>query len=344
MINLVAGNSADDVWQKLAEAFRSTQYRPDQPSRAGNTKELLHVGLSVEEPRQRWVVSRNPPLNLAFAIAEVVWIVAGRKDAGFLNYWNSQLPEYAGVDDTYHGAYGFRLRKHLQIDQIQRAYDALKSNPDTRQVVLQIWDSRIDLPLSNGKPVNPDIPCNLLSLLKVRNGTLEWTQIMRSNDLFLGLPHNFVQFTTLQEIMAGWLGIEVGTFNQLSDSLHVYTTHLDYIRASTPVAVARNEDQLSTNKTLSDKLFEELADKIDLISKKTLSRTELEATISWNLAPQPFKNLLYVLMAEGARRRKWTDLANTIMDQCTNPVLQQLWLRWVKETTLKKKIVQSNPC
>ena len=47
-------------------------------------------------------------------------------------------------------------------------------------------------------------------------------QIMRSNDLHLGLPHNLVQFTSLQEILAGWLGLEPAGYHHLSDSLHVY--------------------------------------------------------------------------------------------------------------------------
>lgn len=45
---------------------------------------------------------------------------------------------------------------------------------------------------------------------------------MRSNDVHRGLPYNVVQFTTLQEVMAGWLGLEVGGYHHWSDSLHLY--------------------------------------------------------------------------------------------------------------------------
>ena len=61
-----------------------------------------------------------------------------------------------------------------------------------------------------GNPSAEDIPCNLSSLLKIRKNQLEWMQINRSNDIYRGLPYNIVQFTTLQELMASWLGIEVG--------------------------------------------------------------------------------------------------------------------------------------
>ena len=49
---------------------------------------------------------------------------------------------------------------------------------------------------------------------------------MRSNDIFRGLPYNFVQFTSMQEILAGWLKINVGSYNHVSDSLHIYERDL----------------------------------------------------------------------------------------------------------------------
>jgi len=70
-----------------------------------------------------------------------------------------------------------------------------------------------------------DIPCNIVSHLLVRDGRLDWLQVMRSNDLMWGLPYNIVQFTSMQEIMAGWLGVDVGAYTHISDSLHVYERH-----------------------------------------------------------------------------------------------------------------------
>jgi len=127
-------------------------------------------------------------LNPAFAIAEIVWIMNGRHDSEFLNRWNSRLPLFAGAGPRYDGAYGHRLRRHFGIDQIQRVCDALSTDRASRQAVLQIWDARTDLPAPDGTAASADVPCNVSSLLKVRGGRLQWTQIMRSNDVFLGLP------------------------------------------------------------------------------------------------------------------------------------------------------------
>ena len=146
MISAFQGQSADNVWQQAAEAFRRSDGARSQNSRGGPTREILHVAISIADPRQRWVVSREPPLNIAFALAEVVWIMTGRRDLAFLEYWNSRYRDFVGPGPELHGAYGYRLRSHLGIDQLKRAFQVLVHDPDTRQVVLQIWDSRIDLP------------------------------------------------------------------------------------------------------------------------------------------------------------------------------------------------------
>src|SRR5436309_10566132 len=120
MFRSFEGETANDLWLKVSSAFASGQART-QAGRGAPTTELLHVLLSLRNPRQRWVLSRVPAMNPAFALAEVVWILNGHRDARFLNYWNRRLPEFAGYSSLYHGSYGYRLRSHFGIDQIERA-------------------------------------------------------------------------------------------------------------------------------------------------------------------------------------------------------------------------------
>src|SRR5260221_6769424 len=110
--------TADDVWQRIADSFRQGRAIKGQSSRAGNTSEILHAAISISDPRQRWVGSRRPALNVAFALAEAIWIMRGRNDSAFLNYFNSKLPRYAGSGSAYHGAYGYRLRNMFGFDQL----------------------------------------------------------------------------------------------------------------------------------------------------------------------------------------------------------------------------------
>ena len=331
MIRAFQGPTADHVWQQLAEGFRRSDGVRDQPSRDGPTKEILHAAITITDPKQRWVVSREPPLNVAFAIAEVVWIMTGRRDLAFLEPWNSKLSNFVGLGPDLHGAYGYRLRHHLGVDQLVRAYEALSDNPDSRQVVLQIWDSSIDLPQADGAPVDPDIPCNVISMPKVRDGKLEWLQVIRSNDLFLGVPHNFVQFTCLQEIMAGWLGIQCGSYNQISDSLHLYTRDEKNVWDSRPLAyVAPNIDSIALPRKESELAFGELERKMERMTAPGLEQRELERISRWEAPTQAYRNMLAVLVAETARRRGWPDVVTGAMSTCTNPVFKELWTRWLQ--------------
>ena len=134
---------------------------------------------------------------------------------------------------------------------------------------------RLCLP-ADGTPADRDIPCNVVAMPKLRDGKLEWLQVIRSNDMFLGVPHNFVQFTSVQEVLAGWLGVECGSYTQISDSLHVYEHHWENVKASTtlPSVVAPNDDHLALPRRESDQVFKELERRIErLIDPETQSDT-----------------------------------------------------------------------
>ncbi len=267
-------------------------------------------------------------MNPAFALAEVIWILAGRNDSAFVTFFNRQLPAYCGTEERLHGAYGFRLRRHFGFDQLERAAHALESSPDSRQVALQLWDSTVDLPLEDGRPRSADIPCNVMTLLKVRSGRLELTEVLRSNDVFRGLPYNLVQFTTIQEVLAGWVGVDVGVYGQVVDSLHVYEHELRDVVASEKIQNAPNTDNLARPKRVSDRAWGELANLVDrLIARPQTERAFLVAAGELDL-PAAYRNIAAVLSAEGARRAGFADAANGIMATCHNPVLQQLWTRW----------------
>jgi thymidylate synthase len=327
MIHVFGAASADEAWAKAAARIESRLDVLHQSSRIGDTLELLHTVISIDDPRERWVLSRHPAINPAFAIAEVVWILAGRNDSAFMNHWNPALPRFAGSGQTYYGAYGYRLRRNLKIDQLERAFSTLNANPSSRQVVLQIWDGTLDLPDVDGTPRDPDIPCNICSMLKVREGRLDWMQVLRSNDLFLGVPHNIVQFTSLQEVIAGWLGVELGTYHQLSDSLHVYERDIDAIRNRTEVLKTRNPDSLMLPKHESERVWREFESRMEGLVNDCIRVSEWRSLAAFN-APQAFQNLFAVVLADDARRRGWIELEEEAIASCTNPLLLTAWQNW----------------
>jgi thymidylate synthase len=328
-LHVISKHSADEAWREAAELLLESDEAAPQSSRGGDTVELLHLVLHIEDPSQRWVASRTPAINPAFALVEVFWIASGRQDAALPNYWNPALPRFCGMGKEYHGAYGYRLRQHFGIDQLDRIYSVLATSPDSRQCVLQIWDSAVDLPHTDGTPASPDIPCNVLALPKIRRGKLEWMQIIRSNDLFLGMPHNIVQFSALQEMLSGWLGVSPGGYHQLSDSLHIYSRDLEAVRSSIPsLPGPRSTDSFALDRRTWDKVMPETVARLESLTRESLSRSEFKAIAFGRDMPAAYDNSVLVAAADSARRRGWHDLAEDSIYRCTNPALVYLWSRW----------------
>ena len=302
-----------DIFQKL-EMFGQTV-----SGRNGQTKELTHVCMTIADPTQRWIQCRKPVLSPAFAIAELVMLMNGNDEAKLLNVWNPALPKYQGKYSRYPGAYGRRLRYSFGFDQINRAYNALKNNPESRQVVMEIWKPDIDLPQIEGRPNNDDIPCNICSLLKIRDEKLLWTQIMRSNDIAFGLPYDFLQFTFLQEIIAGWLRVKVGEYMHISDSLHMYKDNKCRNDFEKPIHL--NTEQLRLEKKESEDVFKELLIRMRELAQTKCAGNYIKNVIKNKYLPEAYQNMLILLCEYIAYRYQMNEVINYCEQNISNPEL-----------------------
>lgn len=325
--------TADAAWRVAAEALLNRSDVRMQDGRSGKTREILHCALAVENPRARWVLSRKPGINPAFAIVESFWILAGRNDAKLVNFWNPALPQFAGLTNCYPGAYGHRLRKRYELDQIETAFKALSTNPNGRQVTLQIWDPRTDTPLPDGTPAAADIPCNICSLIKVRDGRLEWLQLLRSNDLFRGLPYNFVQFTILQEVMAGWLGLELGSYNHIADSLHVYEADLDRLRIAEKPLIETSDANLALPKKDFEHALFVFMYILERLASADLTCEEFDRLCRAPDLPHSYHDLLLITAADSARRRAWKIEQKWAEEKCTHTILRKAWTAWARRSS-----------
>lgn len=329
-----SGKSADECYEQLFPYVVSDANDIIYcHSRNGATKERLHVSFSIENPRQRWVTCRAPLISPAFAFAELITIMSGNNDSEVLNFWNPSLPKYQGTTVYYPGSYGERLRSHFNIDQLDKAYESLKLNPDSRQVVLLIWDPKVDLPKNGGKPNSDDIPCNICSLLKVRKGKLYWTQVMRSNDLIRGVPYNILQFTSLQEILAGWLNLKLGEYTHYSDSLHYHYQSNKEFKIQEAIS-AKNSDIISESKEDSENIFKRLFHRMNLLRTSNIYEQVLDILKNECTLPPAYWNMLMILCLY-AIRRKGTDiigletLKNQCKGKCTNGLYLEIWNNWL---------------
>jgi thymidylate synthase len=212
MISLTAG-SANELYVAACRAVR-VYGRPVSP-RGLATWEVLGFHAELTDPRRRLIDVPGRNINPAFAVAEALWILSGSDDPWIYEY-NRALRRYAD-DGILQGAYGPRIRRWRGvIDQLDHVRRLLIRDPDSRQAVIQLFDPERD---TRGYR---DVPCTLGYRFFVRDRRLQMHTTMRSQDLWLGLPYDIFTTTLLQELLAGWLGVEVGAYHHHVDSLHLY--------------------------------------------------------------------------------------------------------------------------
>ena len=196
------------------------------------TKELYGVTTEIKYPRQRFQSVLGRDSNPFFLCAEAMWILAGKQDAELLLWFNSQMGKFLDVGfSNFYASYGARMRwygmnqvgeslrkNNAFNDQLRAVVTKLKNDKDTRQAVMTFFD-----PFQDNIPGKLDYPCNCLSMFKIRDNKLHLHQVVRSNDINLGLfPTNAFQFSIIQSVVAHLLEARVGELWFFSDSLHSY--------------------------------------------------------------------------------------------------------------------------
>lgn len=197
--------------------------------RGKRIKEIRPVMIEFKDPLRRTTFLKGRTINPLFQAAEALWILAGRSDVGFLLDYNKNMGQFSDDGRYFNAPYGERLRFwnksdankfiYNPIDQLRDVYEKIKADNDTRQAVAVIYNPLFD----NINNDTKDRPCNLLLTFKLREGKLDLSVYNRSNDLHWGtFGANLCQFSTILEAMASWLDVEVGSYYQITDSLHIY--------------------------------------------------------------------------------------------------------------------------
>jgi thymidylate synthase len=212
-----SASTLDDVMRGAIEAIQlhGDQIHPGK----GPAVELAGVLLEVTDPRAR--LSRTEARGKPFScLGELCWYLAGSNDLEFIAYY---LPKYKDCADgeIIFGGYGPRLFNWKGLDQLANVTALLRERPDSRRAVLQLFDA------ADIVEEHKDVPCTCTLQFMLRSAKLHMFSNMRSNDVFVGLPHDIFSFTMLQEIMARVLSVEVGTYKHAVGSLHLYDSDRD---------------------------------------------------------------------------------------------------------------------
>ena len=215
----VAARTLDDLLRDILQRLLKSRNHID-PSK-GPATELTGVLLKLANPRAR--LSRTESKGTVFScLGELLWYLAGTNELKFIQHY---IPDYWRFSDdhkTVYGGYGPRLLgKNGWPNQLHNIIDLLKKRPESRQAVIQLFDAKDIL------RYHEDIPCTCTLQFMIRQHRLHMFTNMRSNDAFLGLPHDIFSFTMLQEIIARSIGIELGTYKHAVGSLHLYCANRD---------------------------------------------------------------------------------------------------------------------
>lgn len=212
MITCISGYSINDIYPRLCDQIM--QYGVDIYSGSTGTRERTNCLFTLYEPTQNLATCRN--ISLAYALGELTWYFTQRKDLEFISKFSSFWDHLSDDGSTVNSAYGYILHRKFGFDQIEMVIRLLKKDPLSRRAV-------VNINVPNPKTIiTKDEPCTICLQFYVRRGRLCCTAIMRSNDLWFGLPYDVLYFTTLQQYVANALGFEVGPYVHFATSLHYY--------------------------------------------------------------------------------------------------------------------------
>jgi Thymidylate synthase len=187
------------------------------------TYEMFDVVMRLD-PHYVLVDGINRGISLKLISMEALQLIAG---VSYPFRTIAAAPNMARFTDgeIFHGAYGTRVRP-----QLPGVIERLKSDRDSRQAVITVWDPLHDL---FGNPQPKDVPCTTMLQFFIREDRLIMHVTMRSNDVWWGTPHDWGQFSQLQLALANVLDVEPGEYYHHAVSLHMYARDVDKLEPLT---------------------------------------------------------------------------------------------------------------
>lgn len=191
-------------------------------------KELRNRITVLERPTERCLFIPHRQNNVFAAIAETIWVLAGRNDVAWLQGYLKRAPDFSDDGVIWRAGYGPRLRNWQGVDQLSEVRELLLNEMATRRAVMALYDPAQDFAESK------DIPCNNWLHWLVRDGKLHLNIAVRSNDIVWGFSGvNSFEWSVLHQLMAHWIGVEVGDATYMASSFHIYEPYYEMAAKAT---------------------------------------------------------------------------------------------------------------
>jgi thymidylate synthase len=177
-------------------------------------------------------------LHTKSIIYELLWFLNGDTNIDYLKDNGVKIwDDWADENGDLGPVYGFQWRNwnNDNIDQISELIQTIKTNPESRRMLISAWNPSV-LPdtsksfsenVSNGKAALP--PCHAFFQFYVSNNKLSCQLYQRSADIFLGVPFNIASYALLTHMIAHVCNLDVGDFVHTFGDAHIYNNHINQI-------------------------------------------------------------------------------------------------------------------
>jgi len=165
-------------------------------------------------------------LHMKSILHELIWFLAGDTNTAYLKANGVSIwDDWADAAGNLGPVYGKQWRSWATpdgrtIDQIKDVVETLKTNPDSRRIIVSAWNPA-DIPSM------ALAPCHCLFQFYVADGRLSCQLYQRSADVFLGVPFNIASYAALTLMMAQVAGLKPGAFVHTFGDAHLYLNHLE---------------------------------------------------------------------------------------------------------------------
>ena len=177
-------------------------------------------------------------LHLKSIIYELLWFLKGDTNIDYLTengvkIWNAWADENGDLGPVY--GHQWRNWNSDEIDQITEVIETLKTNPNSRRMLVSAWNPSV-LPdtsksfsenVANNKAALP--PCHAFFQFYVNDGKLSCQLYQRSADIFLGVPFNIASYALFTMMVAQVCGYEAGEFIHTFGDAHIYSNHIEQV-------------------------------------------------------------------------------------------------------------------
>ena len=162
-------------------------------------------------------------------IVELLWFLRGDSNVKWLQKRGCTIwDEWAREDGDLGPVYGVQWRNWpapdgRHIDQISEVVKQLKTNPDSRRIIVSAWNVADLYKMAL-------MPCHAFFQFYVADGKLSCQLYQRSADIFLGVPFNIASYALLTHMVAQACGLGVGDFVHTLGDAHLYSNHYEQAR------------------------------------------------------------------------------------------------------------------